>query len=77
MPIMLKDPDFIPIAWMLDKSGYFSLLSDEQQIEIVKGLAITSLMSSEQHSEMRDQMRAFYLEHGYELRYQNEPKLLD
>lgn len=69
LPIILADDEHGPkVSYMLDKCGYWQM-SHYQQLGLIEYLPITSLFSSKQHTEYRDNMQAGYRERGIELHY--------
>lgn len=74
LPILLADPDWLPVSWMLKKCGFWNL-TDDQQLKIMRRISVTSEMTTKQCNDFRDAMRANYAEHGIDLRYVGEPPL--
>lgn len=73
LPIIFSDVEVgVPISWMLESCGFWQL-SDARQCKIMRGISVTSLMSTAQCNEFRDAMRAGFLEQGIDLRYVGEP----
>lgn len=60
------------IQWQLKKIGFWQM-TDEQQIKVMACFNVTSLMSTKQCNEYRDNMRNFFIQNGIDLRYINEP----
>lgn len=72
LPILLRDGDNKPLAHLLNSSGFWNM-PEPKQAMIMQCINVTSLMSTAQCNEFRDNMRAGYLEHGIDLLYLGEP----
>ena len=71
LPILLDTPKFKrKIHFTLDKVGFHEW-THEQQCGFMDMLAVTSLMTTKQHSEYRDNILAYYNKNGYALDYQD------
>lgn len=69
LPILMSDPTTSKkIGFMLDKIGFYQF-THEQQCNVMTLLAVTSIMSSKQHSEYRDNLLSYYNKQGYRLDY--------
>lgn len=71
LPILLNDQEIAgKLKWTLDKIGFFGW-QHEQQCNFMDMLAVTSLMSTRQHNEYRDNILSYYNKAGYGLDYQD------
>ena len=69
LPILLADAEIgRKLKWTLDKLGFFNW-AYEQQVGYMDFLPVTSLMSTKQHNEFRDNMMNYYNKNGYCLDY--------
>lgn len=69
LPILMSDPViYKKIHYTLDKVGFYDW-NHEQQCGFMSLLAVTSLMTTKQHSEYRDNLLSFYNKNGYALDY--------
>lgn len=69
LPILMEDPEAgPPISYMLQKCGFWNM-SEAQQFKVVAVLNVTSIMSSKQHSQYRDQMLAYWNDQGVAINY--------
>ena len=69
--IVFQDDDVGSIlSWQFEKCGFWSL-TDEQQLKFMKTIQVTSLMSPDQHSKFRDNMREGMRDNGIFLEYLN------
>lgn len=70
LPILLNTPKYKrKIQYTLNKVGFYEL-NHEQQCNFMDILAVSSLMSTKQHNEYRDNILAYYNKNGYALEYQ-------
>jgi len=58
------------VGYMLDKSGYYQL-SNKQKIDMVDLFAMTSVMDSAQHTQLRDELQTYWAKQGLQLNYLN------
>jgi len=58
------------VRYMLDKSGYYQL-SNKQKIDMVDLFAMTSVMDSAQHTQLRDELQIYWAKQGLQLNYLN------
>ena len=71
LPILLNNPKFEKkIQYTLGKVGFYEW-THEQQCGFMDMLAVTSLMTTKQHNEYRDNILAYYNKNGYALDYQD------
>lgn len=71
LPILLNTPNYQrKIQFTLDKVGFHDW-THEQQCGFMDMLAVTSLMTTKQHNEYRDNILAYYNKNGYALDYQD------
>lgn len=71
LPILLNTPKFKKkIQYTLGKVGFYEW-AHEQQCGFMDMLAVTSLMTTKQHNEYRDNILAYYNKNGYALDYQD------
>jgi len=70
LPILLADAEAgRRINFVLKGFNFFSM-TREQQINVMDLFAITSLFSTKQHNEYRDNIQMYYFEQGLSLEYQ-------
>ena len=71
LPILFSAPEFErKLHFTLDKVGFYGW-NHEQQCGFMDMLSVTSLMTTKQHNEYRDNILAYYNKNGYMLDYQN------
>ena len=71
LPILMDNPSISgKVKWTLDKIGFFGW-QHEQQCNFMDMLAVSSLMTTKEHNQYRDNILAYYNKNGYALDYQN------
>lgn len=70
LPIVLNGDYGKQIAWTLEKIGFWQM-EDAQQIGVMHLIQVTSLMSSAEHTMLRDHMQALWQNRGINLQYQS------
>lgn len=69
LPIILADPDVgRTIGYALERAGFFSM-QRERQVKFIQIIQVTSLMSTKQHSQYRDNMIFYWNKNGLVLEY--------
>ncbi len=69
LPILLSDTGMgAKVDFVLKKIGFYSM-TREQQINVMDLIQVTSLFSTKQHNQYRDQMQMFYYQKGLNLDY--------
>lgn len=69
LPILLNDAVMgVKVDFVLKKIGFYSM-AREQQINVMDLIQVTSLFSTKQHNQYRDQMQMFYHNAGLSLEY--------
>lgn len=69
LPILLADPELgNKLSWTLERVNFFSM-HREQQVNFMSIIQVTSLMSTRQHSEFRDNIKAFWNANGLNIDY--------
>jgi hypothetical protein len=71
LPILMGNPSISgKLKWTLDKIGFFGW-QHEQQCNFMDMLAVSSLMTTKEHNQYRDNILAYYNKNGYALDYQD------
>ena len=69
LPIILADPEIgRTIGYALEKAGFFSM-QREQQVKFIQIIQVTSLMSTKQHNQYRDNIIFYWNKNGLALDY--------
>jgi len=69
LPILIADNEMgAKIGYVLDRIN-FRAMNREQQINVMDLIQVTSLFSTKQHNQYRDQMQIFWHEQGLEIDY--------
>ena len=72
LPIILADPEIgRTVGYALEKSGFFSM-TREHQVKFIQVIAVSSLMSTKQHNQYRDNIIFYYNKNGLDLKYQEK-----
>ena len=58
------------VRYMLNSSGYHNL-NQRQKIDMLDLFAMTSVMDSVQHTELRDELQIYWAKQGLQLNYLN------
>lgn len=76
LPILFESGEEagIVLGWLLNKKGFYNL-SEEQQLKVMGCFSVTSLMTTKQCNEYRDNMQNFFNNNGFDLRYVGEPPM--
>jgi len=72
LPIILADPEVgRTIGYALERAGFFSM-PRESQVKLIQVIQITSLMSTKQHNQYRDNIIFYWTNNGLPLDYLNK-----
>jgi len=69
LPIILADPEVgRTIGYALERGGFFSM-QRERQVKFIQIFQVTSLMSTKQHNQYRDNIIFYWNKNGLPLQY--------
>jgi hypothetical protein len=69
LPIILADPEVgRTIGYALERGGFFSM-QREKQVKFIQIFQVTSLMSTKQHNQYRDNLIFYWNKNGLPLQY--------
>lgn len=69
LPILLSDPEHGPVADFILQETNFWKRREDKQLRIVDAMEVTRKFSTSQHKQFRDNVQAFYNQHGFNLQY--------
>lgn len=69
LPILLSDPVNSAVTDYILQQTNFYKMNDAQQLKLVGAMEVTRTFSTRQHNEFRDNVQAFYNQHGFNLQY--------
>ena len=68
LPILLAGESGVKAAWLLEQVKFYNR-SEQQQINMMEFIPVTSLFTSKEHTLYRDNMQAYWREHNLILEY--------
>lgn len=69
LPILLSDPTNGPVADYILQQTNFYKMPDDKQLKLIGAMEVTRKFSTRQHNDFRDNVQAFYNQHGFNLQY--------
>ena len=70
LPILLAGDSGVKAAWLLEQVKFHNR-SEQQQLNMMEFIPVTSLFTSREHTIYRDNMINYWREHGVVLEYKN------